>query len=951
MLENTAEIIQHPSTNGNPEEAVKLIDQGQILGFLNMLFEDTEGAVHFRSIYEQGSKLARVSVDFSMEDGLEAVASNIAFQAAEAARRKASSFVIINATNGNGAEEDNILDGRVVCCDLDNGDTDEKVEILSSVIGQPTAIILSGGTTESGHPKRHVYWRLTEQTEEVKRLGQLNRLLAHKIGDDDAMQRITQPIRIPGTIHWKTGTPILCRADFVNEKMEYELSDIEERVNDWAGVAIPKPANDDSIFNLDFSRSKIDNPTAAELWDWDGVIEENGRSGIERFAAFGIVAGELANLIYRGRITPEKALEEALYFVRTKFENSSNPWDDSRVERELQNIIKREAKKPENVGANLEKRQQEDQSKREVTAQINEQFKPSFLAMPTGSFADIEEDTLAPELFRHGLLDSGGTLAISAGPKTGKTLFVTGMADAVAVGENYLGVFDPVKPLTSLVIQLELSPRELRKREIKRMASYSQEKREAIAKMSLTTPKNTALKLTNAIALGESVTGMTKAIQGLKDAAAYYGMDKPDLIILDPISYLWDVQNEADSTQITTWLRDCMEFFRASLNPEAGMILVHHTGKGKKPGDDFDPAESPRGGSSFSGYYDTGVVLYRDKGKPQNPIKMFLDMRSDNDLEPSYDLAYDSKNFCLRRADSEPSTGRILDKEEVEEQKRGDAEVKRQSVAIASLRKYCVEKKQPMTLTGLTEMIAMDESQGIGKTTARRGALELIKSNVLKFVSREELVRKRVLKNTEQVKATYFLVFKGMKLENQDGNLVSVQPTHTGSGQKKDSDVTPNLWGVDPSDGVESFFVKKQPETKQKSVITVEENDLETSVVKMAIEAINDRVKIASKDKQLFLFDELAVCVANQLMISPSTVKSALKTASYRKVIGLCEEPYGHATASGKELGYVVPAEGITLSTSDVFDEEHGSYEVEYHRAEATLRFNIANGLLIGWGE
>src|SRR3546814_20331637 len=87
----------------------------------------------------------------------------------------------------------------------------------------------SGGTPDSGHPNRHVYGRLTEPTGEVARVGRLRHILAGKCGGDPAFQRITQIVRIPGTVHAKGGIARTVSIVQHDRKREYVLEDLAER--------------------------------------------------------------------------------------------------------------------------------------------------------------------------------------------------------------------------------------------------------------------------------------------------------------------------------------------------------------------------------------------------------------------------------------------------------------------------------------------------------------------------------------------------------------------------------------------------------------------------------------------------------------------------------------------------------------------------------------------------
>ena len=49
----------------------------------------------------------------------------------------------------------------------------------------------------------HAYWRFAEPTEEVEAVGVTRKLMAAKVGGDQAFGRATQVIRLPGSLHYR----------------------------------------------------------------------------------------------------------------------------------------------------------------------------------------------------------------------------------------------------------------------------------------------------------------------------------------------------------------------------------------------------------------------------------------------------------------------------------------------------------------------------------------------------------------------------------------------------------------------------------------------------------------------------------------------------------------------------------------------------------------------------
>ena len=94
---------------------------------------------------------------------------------------------------------DKIAAMTALLVDLDSGDTEAALAYAAKRVGNRRWWWRPAGVTDSGQPKLHVYWRLTEPTAEVARVVGLRKLLAAKIGaDQPTAGRATQVIRIPG---------------------------------------------------------------------------------------------------------------------------------------------------------------------------------------------------------------------------------------------------------------------------------------------------------------------------------------------------------------------------------------------------------------------------------------------------------------------------------------------------------------------------------------------------------------------------------------------------------------------------------------------------------------------------------------------------------------------------------------------------------------------------------
>jgi putative DNA primase/helicase len=207
---------------------------------------------------------------------------------------------------------------------LDRGDIAAKRAHLIKWLGPPTLEVESGGITEGGQKKLHLYWKLTEPAggQDLVEAVRLRHVIALKIGDDPSFQKPAQPIRIAGTIHFKNGEK-LAEIRECRHTLEYELRDLSGLVAEMPvvpGVDVAKAQNAD--------KKSID-----ELFGMP--VHEGGADGVTRFDALTQVIGH-----WVGRARDKKVtLKEAWSKIRDyNQEFIKPPWDDIRLRKEFTSI-------------------------------------------------------------------------------------------------------------------------------------------------------------------------------------------------------------------------------------------------------------------------------------------------------------------------------------------------------------------------------------------------------------------------------------------------------------------------------------------------------------------------------------------------------------------------------------------------------------------------------------
>lgn len=241
-----------------------------------------------------------------------------------------------NEGKGGGAL-DKVAALTAIILDIDSGDVNAKAKYVIERLGQPTMMVSSGGKTEAGTPKGHLYWLLSEPTEEVERVAALRKLLAAKIGGDQSFGRATQVIRVPGSVHAKNGQPSVCKIIQRND-VDYDLDDLADIIEEMepmpglpAPAAAPSPLT--SMGMLDFT-PRQDTAVAALHRD----INEGGED-LTRWGEFSKVAGFNISEMRAGRLTPEAAWTALNGWVLT---HMIPPWPPARIEQEFRALVNKD---------------------------------------------------------------------------------------------------------------------------------------------------------------------------------------------------------------------------------------------------------------------------------------------------------------------------------------------------------------------------------------------------------------------------------------------------------------------------------------------------------------------------------------------------------------------------------------------------------------------------------
>ena len=226
-----------PNISAIPEN-LKYVDRSQNKAYLNLLFGDLptpfQGHICFRGIGEKGTPQEGVF----RENGffIPGVDHDKLFTAIDRyAQYQVAAFIVPAVLKCESGRAEDVGIFTVLLTDLDTGDTDQKLQFLTKHLGVPSMVICSGGKTDLGTDKYHVYYKLSQPSSDISRIVRLRDSIARKVGGDvqfglgvasNPYGRSHQPIRIAGTCHGKNGVYRMVTIQSIDHFRKYDLDAI-----------------------------------------------------------------------------------------------------------------------------------------------------------------------------------------------------------------------------------------------------------------------------------------------------------------------------------------------------------------------------------------------------------------------------------------------------------------------------------------------------------------------------------------------------------------------------------------------------------------------------------------------------------------------------------------------------------------------------------------------------
>ena len=569
-------------------------DPEQIAQFMQVVFGYCDGLIPVRSFIDKGQGIDGRPHNIWL-DADQSAPEKMATFATWASREGAAVYVIPGTVAASGqAKAAEILQMQTVVVDLDTGDIAAKRAHLERHLGVPTMVVESGGVTPEGQRKAHVWWTLTEPAEgdDIARVCRLRGEIATKVGGDMHFRSAHQPIRVAGSVYYKNSLKTQVRIVELRDDRERDLAEFIEAVADMPpapGVFLQpefthpdKPAMDDVLVT---------------------PVREGAQDDWSRFEGASAAIGHFIRMVHEGRMTKDEGWEGICGYNAAMLRPQ---WPVERLKRESERLWNRHVEK---YGPPL------------IRLDSGAPGPVEMPAFTLGALLDdqspMPEDIISPRV-----LTPGGLLVLGGAPKVGKSDLLISWLVHMAAGMPFLG-FTPPRPLRIFYLQAEIQYHYLRER-LKQIA-LAPEVLTAARDTFVATPK---LKM---LLDNEGSVRVARAVQTAFPEAP------PDILCVDPIRNLFDGGpdggGENDNTAMMFFLKERVEVLRDHIDPDCGVILIHHTKKLSKQQVKDDPFLALSGASALRGFYTSGLILHRpDEDCSQR--KLEIELRNGPALPP-----------------------------------------------------------------------------------------------------------------------------------------------------------------------------------------------------------------------------------------------------------------------------------------------------------------------------
>lgn len=221
----------------------------------------------------------------------------------------------------------------------------------------------------------------------------------------------------------------------------------------------------------------------------------------------------------------------------------------------------------------------------------------------TASFRTLFEETTIeePNYIEPNFAGHGQFIVIAGPPKAQKSFLLQEMLVSCAISGSFLmNTFTVPRPLRVFYLQAEMNRTLLRKR-AREFVDLMPGELELLG-------KNLVISERFHMLLGEE--GVKKVVEQIKEDFPDPDQ-KPEVLAFDPLANLFDGDDENSNSQLLKFLMTRLEAVRQQVNPDALIILTHHSKKVSREELGKDPFSAIRGAGALRGYYDSAIVIFR----------------------------------------------------------------------------------------------------------------------------------------------------------------------------------------------------------------------------------------------------------------------------------------------------------------------------------------------------
>ncbi|MDD9335196.1 MAG: AAA family ATPase [Rickettsiaceae bacterium] len=379
----------------------------------------------------------------------------------------------------------------------------------------------------------------------------------------------------------------------------------------------------------------------------------------------------------------------------------------------------------------------------------------------------MPEDIVAPRI-----LTPSGLLVFAGAPKVGKSDFLISWLIYMAAGAQFLDMV-PKRPLRIFYLQTEIGYHYMRER--LQQLKINEELLEIALDNLVITPQTKLLLNDDSI---DEVLGEIKKS---------FGSNTVDIIAIDPLRNVFDAgenSSENDNNAMLFFLQERVEKLRALVNPNAGVILVHHTKKMQKKSLEEDPFQSFSGAGSLRSFYTTGMIMFKPDER-QSSRQLMFELRNGHAIPSKY---IDKINNCWHMIDYESQ--RLINKGYG--QKLDAERSRRHDVILQLIYEEAREKGKVYTINSFCQIF--EGKAGLGSQHSIRNRIDVLAAKGYIKFNREG-------KNAARTKYGILCV-EGMekRVTNQlNKNVIvyeKILPTDYKSSESEDvvPEENPNIW-------------------------------------------------------------------------------------------------------------------------------------------------------------